>query len=73
VILPKPDDTLSDKVLSSPNLMGSTSRASVPPVTSGQSAGTKTLFGPIIISVGVLIVALIGIWLVMQRQRNAKL
>jgi PKD repeat protein len=74
VILPRPDDTLSDKVLSSPNLMGSTSRASVPPVTSGQSAGMRTLFGPIIISIGVLIVALIGIWLVvMQRQRNAKL
>jgi hypothetical protein len=73
VILPRSDDRLSDKVLSSPDVVASGPRGSVPSVAPGQLAGTGTLFGLIIISIGVLIGALIGIRLVMQRRRNANL
>jgi len=73
VVLPKPNDTLADKVLNSPVT------ASLPPVTSTPPLPVASprgmLLGPVIISIGTLIVVVVlGAGLLMlQRRRNTKL
>ncbi len=73
VALPKPNDTLSDRILSRPVTVVTTlvPSTSSPPATSHQ----RMLWEPVIISIGILIVVVVlgaGL-LMMQRRRNAKL
>jgi len=73
VVLPKPNDGLSDRLLSSPVTVVTTPVTSIhsPPTASHQSM----LWEPVIISIGILIVVVVlgaGL-LMMQRRRNARL
>ena len=73
VILPKPNDTLSDRVLNRPVTVGSTPVTSTLPLPTASQQ--PTLLEPVIISIGILIVVIVlgaGL-LLMQRRRSAKL